>query len=278
MIITLSEKRNEKLVFDWGDEITEQHAQDFCDVCNVVFEDNYTVPYILERFGVNIYGAGYICIVYKDDKPVGVLAGIRNDLDGNVAFQGEHFATLPEARKGGYPLDMDYYIHQEVGRRYPGALIYGFPNDEARAVGIAGGSAHAILYQRIYCGATKDFRENIPFISDDYAEAFTLKKKKAAILQAGGKCYAVFLYKMKKFIPAGIIIGEVSSKFIGKVPSAGKLRFYRYFSRTKGVLGLKNVLKSTSYKLGAANQDNNPIPPAYKTCHNSSDFFANSTY
>ena len=52
MIIILSEKRNEKLVFDWAEEMTAQHAQDFCDVCNVVFEDNYTVPYILERFSV----------------------------------------------------------------------------------------------------------------------------------------------------------------------------------------------------------------------------------
>ena len=276
MIITLSEKRNEKLVFDWAEEMTEQHAQDFCDVCNVVFEDNYTVPYILERFGVNIYGGGFICTAYKDDKPVAVLGGFRNDFDGKTAFQLEHFATLPQVRKSGYNVDLIFTMLDEVGKRCPDALIYGFPNDEAEAVDVAAGFAQGKLYQRIYCGSTKDFRENIPFISDDYAEAFTLKKKKAAILQAGGKCYAVFLYKMKNLIPAGIIVGEVSSKFIGKVPSAGKLRFYRYFSRTKGILGLKNVLKSTTYQLGAAKQDNNPLPPAYKTTHNSTDFFAGS--
>ena len=128
MIITLSEKRNEKLVFD----------------------DDYTVPYILERFGVNIYGGGYICIVYKDNKPVAALGGIRNDLNGKVAFQGEHFATLPQFRKSGYNVDLRFTILDEVGKRFPDALIFGFPNDEARAVCIAAGDAKAELYQRIY--------------------------------------------------------------------------------------------------------------------------------
>ena len=276
MIITLSEKRNEKLVFEWAEEMTEQHAQDFCEVCNVVFEDNYTVPYILERFGVNIYGGGFICTAYKDDKPLACLGGFRNDIDGKTAFMFEHFASMPYARKGGYVVEMFFCIFNEVEKRYPDAIFFTYPSEKAYPVYVAAGFAQGRLYQRIYCGSTKDFRENIPFISDDYAEAFTLRKKRAAILQAGGKCYAVLLYKMKKLIPAGIIVGEVSSKFVGKVPAAGKLRFYRYYSRTKGVLGQKGILKSITYQLGAAKQEDNPIAPAYKTTHNSTDFFAGS--
>ena len=151
MIITLSEKRNEKLVFDWAEEMTEQHAQDFCDVCNVVFEDNYTVPYILERFGVNIYGGGFICTAYRDDKPLACLGGFRNDLDGKISFMFEHFATVPHARKGGYVVEMFFCIFNEVGKLFPNALFFTFPSNMAYKVYGAAGFVQGKLYQRIYC-------------------------------------------------------------------------------------------------------------------------------
>ena len=273
MIITLSEARHEVVVFEWAEEMTEQHAQDFCDVCNAVFDDYYSVPYIMSRFGVNIYGGGFICTVYRDGKPLAVLGGIRNDLDGRTAFQFEHFATLPEERKSGYNLDLIWCIFDEVGKRFPDALLFGFPTDYARKVYMAAGCASSILYKRAFCGLTKNFLESMPFIEDKYAEAFTLKKKRARILTIGGKCYAVLISLARKIIPAGFILGEVSSKFKGTVPSAGIFRMYRYYSATPGIFGSRHALRSITYSPGANSQENNPTPYYYKTCHNSSDFF-----
>lgn len=274
MIITLSEKRNERLVFEWAEEMTEQHAQDFCDVCNAVFTDDYTVPYILERFGMNIYGAGFIMVVYKDDKPLATLSGLRNDIDGKAAIQLEHMASLPQVRKNGYALDMIYCMFDEIGKRYPNAFIFGYPTDQARDVDVAAGFVKADLYRRVFCGATEDFLQNMPYIDDNYAEAFTLKKKAAVIMTVKGKCYACFEFKLGGIIPAGVIVGEVSPKFKGTVPDAGKLRVYTYCSTKPGILGRTHYYRLTAYQLGAAVQDAEHMPPYYKCSHNSVDFFS----
>ena len=273
MIVTLSEERNEKLVFEWAEDMTEDHAQDFCDVCNVVFTDHYTVPYILERFGVNIYGGGYICVVYKDDKPLACLGGIRNDLNGKTTFQFEHFATVPQARKGGYVVEMLFCIFNEVGARYPDALFFCHPSNMAYPVYGAAGFAQTKMYQRIFHGPTKDFLQSMPYIEDKYAEAFTLKKKKAAILTIKGKCYAVLTFLGRNIIPAGLLLGEVNPKFKGTVPDVGLCRIYRYYSLKPGILGDRDSSNIVTYQLGVSDQSSNPIPPDYKSCHASSDFF-----
>ena len=274
MIITLSEKRNEKLVFEWSEEMTEEHAKDFCTVCNVVFKDTYTVPYIMERFGVNIYGGGFIMIVYKDDKPLATLSGLRNDIDGKIAFQLEHIASLPQVRKSGYALDMLYCMFDEIGRLYPDAFIYGFPSNQAREVNVAAGFAKADMYRRVFCGATEDFMQNMPLIEDKYAEAFTLKKKAATIMTVKGKCYAAFKFMLGGFIPAGVIVGEVSPKFKGTVPDASKFRVYTYCSTKPGILGRMHFYKMVAYQMGAPVQDEVHMPPYYKSSHNSIDFFS----
>ena len=279
MIITLSEKRNEKLVFDWAEEMTERHAQDFCDVCNAVMSrQHFDVPYILERFGVNMYGKGFICTVHKDNRPLAALGGIADSMDGKTAFQLEFFVTMPEARKSGYNVDLIYGILDSVAERYPNALLYGFPNKTSCDINVAAGFAKTELYRRVFCGATEDFLQSMPYIDDDYAQTFTLKKKKAAILTVKGKCYAVFTFRLGKYLPAGVIVGEVNRKFKGTVPDASKLRVYTYCSREQGIFGKKRVVRVITYRLGAVNQDNNLIPDYYKSNHNSTDFFTGIFY
>lgn len=274
MIITLSEERNEKIVFEWGDEITDEHAQDFCDVCNEVFTDHYTVPYIKERFGVNIYGAGYITVAYKDDKPLSCLGGIRNDIDGIPGFQHEHFASMPSIREtSGYILETFFCIYDEVSKLYPDALFWTFPGSMAYPVYKAAGYASAVHYMRIYHGANEDFLESMPLIPDDYAEAFTFKKKNAAIMKIHGKYYAVMKRTIKHYIPAGTILGEVSSRFYDKVPHVGIGRVYLYSSLKPGILRNRNASNVIMYRLGQTKQTPDIIPDDYKSCHYSSDFF-----
>ena len=281
MIITLSEKRNEKVVFVWAEEMTEQHAQDFCDVCNAVFKKpHYTVPYIMSRFGVNIYGGngGFIVVAYKDDEPLAALGGIRDDFNSRTAFQLEHFASMPAARKSGYVLDVIYCIFDEVSKRYPTALIYGFPGEQAYPVDAAAGFVLAEFYQRIFHGSTEDFLQSMPLIDDEFAENFTLRKKRAAILTVKGKCYACFPYFSRKIIPTGIIVGEVSSKFKGTVPNAGKFRLYYYHSLKPGILGRRALIMAATYQLGASQQTMDVVPPMYKHNGRATDFYFNGLY
>ena len=272
MFITLSEERNEKLLIEWSGEITDQHAQDYCDVCNAVFIDHFDLDYMRRKYEANIYGRSFIVVVYKDRKPIATQGAWRNDLDGKTAFQLCDFATLPEARKGGYILDVFYAICDEIRKSYPEGIIYGFPNHLSYPIAKALGQATAEWYSKIYHGFTQDFAENMPVIDDEYVNAFLLKKKNLLITEIKGRYYLVLKRRIKRLIPGGTILGEVSSKFSGNFRHAGKFRLCIYLSSQPGILGRSHKFNVNKYCLGKTEQVMGNIPPLYKADGLSIDF------
>lgn len=272
MIITLSEERNEKLVLEWSGEITDKHAQDFCDVCNAVFLYHFDLDYMHRKYDENVCGKSFIMVVYKNDKPIAAWGGWRNDINGRTAFQMCDFVTLPEARKGGYIVDMNYCVHDEIGKLYPQAITYGFPGSMAWRVSIAFGNAVVPLYVRIYHGITKDFTENMPFIDDTYVENWLVKNKNARIIKLGGRYYFVRHGVMKGFIPYRIILGEISSKYKDSFRRAGRLRPLLYYSRKPGILGGLKAAHVAKYDMAANIQDSENMPLLYTADTNTLHF------
>lgn len=263
MFITLSETRNEKLLIEWSGEITDRHAQDFCDVCNAVFTDHFDLDYMHRKYDENFYGKSFIIVVYKDNKPIAAWGGWRNDLNGRIAFQMCDFVTLPEARKGGYIVDMNYCVHDEIGKLYPQAIIYGFPGKMAWRVSIASGNAVEPFYVRIYHGITKDFKENIPFIDDSYVDNWLIRNKNARIVKLSGKYYFVIPRRIKGLIPYGIILGEISAKYKNSFKTVSKLRPLLYRSRKPGIFGEWKASHVAKYDMADSVQNSENMPPFY---------------
>lgn len=273
MITTLSEKRNEKLLCEWSGEITDGHAKDFCEVCNAVFGGIFTTDYIRRKYEANIYGRSFILVVYKDNKPVAAWGAWRNDFFGRTAFQMCDFAVMPFARKGGYVLDMLYCLYDELGRSYPGSVIYGFPGPMAYPVMIAAGWAPADFYARIFHGPSEDFIRSMPFIPDEYVESFFLSKKDTAVLKVRGKYYLLLRRRIKRLIPAGTILGEISSKFADSFRHTGRFRMYLYRSLKPGIFGTKSrVSHAVKYDTGTSRQVMDTVPPVYTADGYSLDF------
>lgn len=272
MFITLSESRNEKLLLEWSGEITDRHAQDFCNVCNTVFTDHFDLEYMHRKYDENIYGKSFIVVVYKDEKPIAAWGAWRNDLNGRTAFQLCDFVTLPEARKGGYIVDMHYCIHEEIGKLYSQAITYGFPGEMAWRVAIAQGNAVEPLYVRIYHGITKDFTENVPFIDDTYVENWLVKNKNARIIRLRGRYYFVIQGAMKGLIPYSIILGEISSKYKDSFKRAVRFRPLLYRSRKPGILGGWKAAHVSKYDMATHTQDSENMPPLYTADTNTLHF------
>lgn len=274
MFIILSEKRNERLLIEWSGEISDRHAQDFCDVCNAVFTDHFDLDYMHRKYEANIYGKSFIAIVYKNDKPIGTWGAWRNDLEAKTAFQLCDFATLPEARKGGYILDMSYCIHDEIRRIYPDACTYGYPGKMSAPIAKAGGEAQVTdFYMRIYTGLTEDFQENMPVIDDAYAENFLAKKRNIFVREINGQYYLYKLSKIKRIIPSGIFLGKISSELSVKFKHCKMFKLSMYYSRNKSrLLGEKRVSHSAITYLNLSVNEEGYIAPLYRSDSNSLDF------
>ena len=266
MKITLSEERNEKLILEWSGEITDKHAQDFCDVCNAVFNDHFDLDYMHRRYyKENFYGRSFIVIVYKDEAPVAALGSWRVDFDGRPAFHLIDFASLPSARKGGYALDMLYAVFDEV-QKIPGAITYAItPGKMSYPLYEALGFARVNVYLRPYSGLTRDFLENMPVIDDDFAEAFYTKKKNVYVKELGGKFYLFLKKKIKRIFPAGIFLGELRAESAAKFKKSWSLLPMLYYSLNEGKI-IKCLRKShiVLYDPSASEQVMNNIPPVYK--------------
>ena len=177
MIITLSEERNEKLILEWSGEITDKHAQDFCDVCNAVFPDHFDLDYMRRKYDENIYGKSFILVIYKDGQPVAAEGAWRNDIEGRPSYQICDTATLPSMRKRGYNTRLSQTIISTAKTESPDALVYRFPGPMSFRMSEHLGFARSRRYLRIYRGETRDFLENIPFIDDEYVEHFLQQKQ-----------------------------------------------------------------------------------------------------
>ncbi len=272
MIITLSEKRNEKLLCEWSGEITDEHAQDFCDVCNEVFSVHFDLDYIRRKYEANFYGRSFIVVVYKDDQPVAAQGAWRNDVDGRTAFQLCDFASVPSERKSGYIMDMSYCIHDEVRKHYPDGLLYGFPNSQSLPITHASGWAVSKIYQRIYRGQTEDFVQNMPYISDNYVESFALRKRNANVLRVKDRCYLVLRCRFADVILGGQIMGEISTKYKSALKPVNRLRLLTYFSGRPGIFWSRQPIHVGTYDLSLTRQVVRSVPPLYKGDGYSLDF------
>lgn len=264
MLITLSEELNEKILCEWSGEITDKHAQDFCDVCNAVFYEHFDLDYMHRKYDENLYGKSLIVIVYKDNVPVATEGVWRNDIDDRVAFQLCDFATLPSVRKNGYPLDIFYMICTEIEKVHPKANIYVLPGDTAFEINRALGFATINLYAHIYHGETEDFKKYVPVIDDAYIETFTVKKKGAYLCRLNGKCYLVFKsISIKKLIPTAVILGQVSNSFWDRFEHLSRFIVLLYYTPEEGIFRHRrdNLGK---YALGASEQVMDFLPYTYK--------------
>ena len=273
MLFTLSEKRNEKLLIEWSGEITDRHAQDYCDVCNAVFDDYFDLDYMRHKYEANIYGKSFILVIYKDDKAIATWGAWRNDLDGKVAFQPCDFATLPEVRKGGYILDMSYYLNEEIRKYFPDAIVYGYPGKTAYRISAAFGYSVTDLYSRIYVGDTPDFQKSMPLIDDVYAENFMLKRRNVFVKEINGQCYLLARIKLKHIVPAKIFLGKVSRDVCKKFKSGSIFGLCIYNSLNKGmILGKQRLRHASIHYLGTQFYEEGYFPPLYKADTASIDF------
>ena len=263
MIITLSEERNEKLLCEWSGEISDKHAQDFCDVCNQVFRDHFDLEYMHRKYDVNCYGRSFIIVVYKDGKPAGTMGVWRNDFDERPAFQLVDFATVESARKGGYDLEMLFAIFNEVNNKCPGGLIYAFPHKMSYPVYSAAGFACQTLHKRIFHGANQDFLNSMPFIDDTYVEQYLTKKKRIGLVNIKGKCYLVALYKAKRIIPAAQFLGEVNSSCSSAFKRVSRVRLLVYRSTKPGILRNRGLTHAVTYDPASVKQVMGRIPPYF---------------
>ena len=266
MIITLSEERNEKLILEWSGEITDEHAQGFCDVCNAVFNDHFDLDYMRRRYyEENIYGKSFFVTVCKDGIPSAALGAWREDFDGRPAFHLIDFASLPSERKSGYALDMLYAVFDEV-RKIPGAVTFAItPGPMSYPLYEALGFAVVDVYLRPYSGMTRDFLENMPVIDDDFAEAFFTKKKNVYVKELRGKYYLFLKRRIKRIVPAGIFLGEVRDEIAARFKKGGFLLPMLYYSLKEGRFP-KYLKKSHTvlYDPSANEQVMAVIPPVYK--------------
>lgn len=274
MFITLSEKRDEKILIEWSDEITDEHAQDFCDVCNTALVGFYDLDYMRRKYSTNIYGKGLISIFYKDGKPIATTGARRNDLNGLLAFEYCDTCTAPEARGGAYVMDLFPAINDEVAKLYPDAYTYGFPNIRFWSVLKASGSTVIAFYKHIYHGKTKDFQESVPFIDDDYAEAFLLKRKNIRLCskKIGEEFYLLESVKIKRVIPGSIIWGKISRKTAEKLRKSRLPRLIVYYSVKEGLFRTKYPPHVTVNYLGNPSEKISLVPPLYRADTNSIDY------
>ena len=273
MIITLSEARNEYLVCEWSGEITDEHAQDFCDVCNTVFSAHFDLDYMHRKYyNPNIYGKNFIIVVYREGQPVSSWGGWRNDLYGRTAFQMCDFASIPSARKGGYIVDMQYCTNDEIGKYYPDAIIYGFPGENSYPIAKATGQLINDFYAKRYLWRNEDFIKSVPLVEDDYVNAFLLNKKDLYITKLNGRYYFVIKTLSRRIIPSGFIIAEVSSKFKDNFPRAGRFRVYKYYSLNPTKRSINYPNHTAKYALRNMEQIVDIIPPLYKADTRTFDF------
>ena len=273
MIVRLSSKRNEKICCEWSGDISEKHAQDFCDVANAVFGDHFDLDYMRRKYEENCYGRSFILVIYQDELPVATWGAWRNDLWGKVAFQLCDFATLPSVRKKGYVLDLFSHVCDEVGQHCSGATIYGFPGTMSYPVNKAMGWATANFYLRCFCGMTKDFLDSVPAIEEVYVEEFFSRKKKLYVMDCGGERFLLRTPSRRTPVPAGMFLGRVGDAHAGRFPVLKRpcLLFYR--SLRPGIFFRhRRVTHVAKYVPGATRQIMDAVPPLYKVDSYSLDF------
>ena len=277
MIITLSEERNEKLLCEWSGEITDEHAQDFCDVCNAVFSDHFDLDYIRRKYEANIYGKSFIAVLYKDGVPVAAEGAWRNDIDGRPSFQICDTATLPAMRKRGYNTAIAKTIISQARQAFPNGQIYRFSGPMSHHMSELLGFARTNLYLNMSCRASEDFLANVPVIDDAYADTFLNHKKGVHLLRintywGGGHYFLAKKLTLKHVVPAAIVLGQVSSSYEGKFRRLSRCRFLLYYSRKRGILGDRYIARIGKYDLCRADQVMDFVPPMYKSDGNSLDF------
>ena len=277
MIITLSEERNEKLILEWSGEITDKHAQDFCDVCNAVFNDHFDLDYMRRKYDENIYGRSFIVLIYKDGIPVAAEGAWRNDTEGRPSFQICDTATLPSMRKRGYNTKLSETIISCAKSESPDALVYRFPGPMSFRMSGHLGFARSTRYARVYCGETSDFLASIPQIDDEYVEHFFMKKhgmfiKYNYVKGGGAHLYLLSAKKIKGIVPAGIFLGRINSKYREKFTAHSGLRVLLYYSMKRGILGANGAQNVAKYDPSSQIQVMDFIPPLYKADTLSLDF------
>lgn len=265
MIINLSNKpdENKKILCEWSDDITDQHLQDFCSVANKTLGNNFTVERMRKKYAKNIYGDGFIIIIYQDDNPVAIWAVRRNDLDNKTAFQLCDLAVLPEARDKPYVFILYRQIVNEIKKLYPDAILFGYPNETSHAITNGMKWTFKKFYFRFFRGVNKDFSESVPMIEDLYAEHFLSKCQNMYVKKIKNNYYVLRAYKVKKFIPMAFFMGRVSDNGAKFFKELGGFWPKFYWSVNSGYLFLR---RSSRYilNLKASEQDNKNMPPLYK--------------
>ena len=253
-----------KILCAWSENIDNNNLKDFCEVANKTLGDDFTIERMRRKYAKNIYGSGFIVIIYNnEDKPVAIWGVRRNDLDKQPAFQLCDLAVLQSARDKPYVFMLYRQIFNEIKNLYPNAILYGFPNDISHAVTKGLKWQFKEYYFRIYKGVNKDFNESMPLIDDLYAQNFLSQCENMRTAKIKNKFYILRAYKVRNLIPMAFFMGEVSEQSAKYFKKLGAFWPKFYWSVNSGYLFLR---RSSRYilNLKANEQHAYNMPPMYK--------------
>lgn len=122
------EKRNIRIIIKRTSELTLTDKENFMYVHekeygNKIKEESYNKKYF-----ENIYGFSIIIFAFDEDKCIGTQVFLRNDINGQEAYQSSDSIVLSEYRGMGLFSKM---VKEGVAYIGDKALIYGFPNNNS---------------------------------------------------------------------------------------------------------------------------------------------------
>lgn len=111
----------------WSDQINDGLLEDILKIENAVF-GGFSIQLLKRKIESNIYGSSLITIAYQNEEPIGADIMLRNDILGHVGFESIDTCVSEKCRGKGVFISMTTKEVAEIKKKYPNAVIYGFPN------------------------------------------------------------------------------------------------------------------------------------------------------
>lgn len=216
-------------VLKWSDQIDEQILEDFLSVENSVF-GGFTKHIVERKIINNIYGPSFITIAYYNNEPIGADAMMRNDVFGHVAFETVDTCVSEKCRGKGVFSNITKKEVAEIEKKYPDAIIYGFPNGNSFPGYVKmGWTVQCRLYSTPFLLPSLYDRENPSLIDFEYAKWLKGSSSKFYHIKRGSKYYLI-----KQ--------GQKHFQMVGRIDSDAAALFER--KRYPGLMKSRSVKKS----------------------------------
>ena len=198
-------------VLKWSDQMDEAFVNDYINIENEVF-GGFTKEIINRKFVNNIYGPSLLTVVYSDGKPIGADSMIRNDINGNMAFESADTCVSETCRGKGVFSTFKRKEIEEITKKYNNVIIYGFPNNKSFPGFMKMGWNALRLYPSVFLFPTKFDKENPTIIDFDYARWLSQSDRKFYYFKVF-KRYYLILQGRKHFQMVGRIEPKAALQF-----------------------------------------------------------------